>query len=65
MRIDPAGWPFVLTALGVAGVLLALGAQALAVVLGVLAGFFLFFFRDPERRAVHPDGTVWRQPTVG
>jgi phosphatidylserine decarboxylase len=49
MRIDPAGWPFVL------------GALALAVLAGllvhppwaapgvVLAGFFLFFFRDPHR----------------
>ena len=50
MGIDRAGWPFVL------------GAVVLAVILGwwlgrlwaapglVLAGFFLFFFRDPDRQ---------------
>ena len=49
MRIDPAGWPFV-------GGALALGvftAFALNSVVGVgfiiLAGLFLFFFRDPDR----------------
>jgi phosphatidylserine decarboxylase len=58
MRIDPAGWPFVLTALVLAGAALALGGVAFALVPGVLAVFFLFFFRDPERSAVHPTGTV-------
>ena len=58
MRIDPAGWPFVLTALGLAGASLAFGAELLALALGVLAAFFLFFFRDPERSATHPRGTV-------
>src|SRR5262245_13828736 len=58
MRIDPAGWPFVLTALGLAGVALTLGGGALAAVPGVLAAFFLFFFRDPERAATHADATV-------
>ena len=52
MRIDPAGWPFVLGAL-VPGVVLALvGYGWWAVPLVVLAGFFVFFFRDPERRVV-------------
>ena len=58
MRIDPAGWPFVLTALGLAAAALALGTGTLAAVLGVLAAFFLFFFRDPERRAAHADDAV-------
>jgi len=58
MRIDPAGWPFVLTALALAGAAAALGAPAVAVALAVLAAFFLFFFRDPERPAVHPEGLV-------
>lgn len=50
MRIDPAGWPFVLGAL-VPGVVLALlGHGWWAAPLVVLAGFFVFFFRDPERR---------------
>lgn len=58
MRIDPAGWPFVL------------GGFALAIVMGLwlgpvigwaLAGlclFFLFFFRDPERTHQEPDTAV-------
>jgi phosphatidylserine decarboxylase len=49
MRIDPAGWPFVLGALAVA----IIGAFAVHTALGlaflVLSGLFLFFFRDPER----------------
>jgi phosphatidylserine decarboxylase len=49
MRIDPAGWPFVGGALALA-VAAALGVGEVAgLVLVVLAGFFLFFFRDPDR----------------
>jgi phosphatidylserine decarboxylase len=50
MRIDPAGWPFVLGAVGLALILPAYpGGIAWAVPGLVLAGFFLFFFRDPHR----------------
>jgi phosphatidylserine decarboxylase len=49
MRIDPAGWPFVLGALVPAVVVAAFGHLAWAAPLAVLAGFFLFFFRDPDR----------------
>jgi phosphatidylserine decarboxylase len=49
MRIDPAGWPFVLGALVPAVVLVVLGYAWWALPLVVLAGFFVFFFRDPER----------------
>lgn len=49
MRIDPAGWPFVLGALVVA----LMAAFAVHTLLGLaflaLAGLFLFFFRDPDR----------------
>jgi phosphatidylserine decarboxylase len=51
VRIDPAGVPFVLGALAaafLAGVAL---RWWLALPFLVLAGFFLFFFRDPERRS--------------
>jgi phosphatidylserine decarboxylase len=51
MWIDRAGWPFVLGALVIAvGVGLWFG-RAWSVPFLVLAAFFLFFFRDPER---HP-----------
>jgi phosphatidylserine decarboxylase len=58
MRIDPAGFPFIFGA--VAAALLAgltLG-WALAVPLIVLAGFFLFFFRDPDRQITASDDVV-------
>ena len=50
MKIDPAGWPFVGAALALA-IVAALGLGAVvALPLVVLAGFFLFFFRDPDRQ---------------
>ncbi len=57
--IDPAGFPFVGGALGAAliagaGIAWWLGTPFLA-----LAGFFLFFFRDPERRSrADPDAVL-------
>jgi phosphatidylserine decarboxylase len=49
MRIDPAGWPFVLGALAAAVVATLAMHPAWAVPFLVLTGFFLFFFRDPDR----------------
>jgi phosphatidylserine decarboxylase len=49
MRIDRAGWPFVLGALVPAVLAAALGAPGWALPLLGLAGVFLFFFRDPDR----------------
>jgi phosphatidylserine decarboxylase len=58
MRIDPAGWPFVLVGL----VLAIIGAFAVSLWLGLvllgLTTFFLFFFRDPERHVDAPDRAV-------
>jgi phosphatidylserine decarboxylase len=58
MRIDPAGWPFILGAF----VLALIGAFAVhtlvGVVLLVLSGFFLFFFRDPDRTVTRADKAV-------
>ena len=64
MRIDPAGYPFiggalVAAALAGAGIGLALGIPLL-----VLTGFFLFFFRDPERR-VHASADAVLSPADG
>jgi phosphatidylserine decarboxylase len=51
VRIDPAGVPFVLGALA-AAFLAGVGLRWwLALPFLVLSGFFLFFFRDPERRS--------------
>ena len=49
MRIDPAGWPFILGALALALIAAFLISSTLGVVLAALSAFFLFFFRDPER----------------
>jgi phosphatidylserine decarboxylase len=57
VRIDPAGWPFIVGAAAFA-VLAGLIAWPLAVPLIVLAGFFLFFFRDPERQHQAGDNSV-------
>jgi phosphatidylserine decarboxylase len=58
IRFDPAGYPFILITL----VLAALGwyfvSPWLALPLLVLTGFFLFFFRDPDRVATAGDDVV-------
>jgi phosphatidylserine decarboxylase len=48
-RIDPAGFPFIGGALTLALVLGAAVSWFLAAPFFVVVGFFLFFFRDPER----------------
>jgi phosphatidylserine decarboxylase len=59
MRIDPAGWPFVLGGLVLAIVVAFTINTPLGVVLLVLSVFFLFFFRDPDRAVnVPPHGVV-------
>jgi phosphatidylserine decarboxylase len=58
MRIDPAGWPFVLGGLVLAIIGLWQFHPAVGVTLLVLTTFFLFFFRDPERAVVAPEGAV-------
>src|SRR5258705_5015990 len=58
MRIDPAGWPFIASSLILAIVALwFIGASGAAIFL-VLACFFLFFFRDPERTITSEAGAV-------
>jgi phosphatidylserine decarboxylase len=58
MRIDPAGFPFIIGAVAaavLAGLTLGWG---FTIPLLVVAGFFLFFFRDPERQVSATDDVV-------
>jgi phosphatidylserine decarboxylase len=58
MRIDPAGWPFIGGAF-VLAVIVAFAVHTLAgAALLVLAGFFLFFFRDPDRTVTRAEKAV-------
>ena len=64
MRIDPAGWPFIGGSLILAlAALWFIGASGAAIFL-VLACFFLFFFRDPER-AITKDTDAVLSPADG
>lgn len=58
MRIDPAGWPFVLGGLLVAIVAAFFAGTAYGLILLGLTVFFLFFFRDPERAIDAPPDAV-------
>lgn len=49
MRIDRSGYPFVFGALVPAMALAAFGYTLSSIPFFILAGFFLFFFRDPDR----------------
>ena len=50
MRIDPAGRPFIAGGAILSGLALVTGFRLIALPLLVLTGFFLYFFRDPERQ---------------
>jgi phosphatidylserine decarboxylase len=58
MRIDPAGWPFVLGALVLAIIAAFAAGLPFGIGLLLLAVFFLFFFRDPDRVVSAPPLTV-------
>ena len=58
MRIDPAGWPFVGGAIVLAVAAGFVISSALGVALLVIAGFLLFFFRDPDRVVTQAPGAV-------
>jgi phosphatidylserine decarboxylase len=57
-RIDSAGFPFIGGALAVGAALGAFFTWWLALPFAVAAGFFLFFFRDPERQVTAGDNLV-------
>lgn len=58
MRIDSAGLPFIGGALALALLAGAALGWALAIPFLILAAFFLFFFRDPERAAPQAEDVV-------
>ena len=58
MSIDRAGFPFIGGAILVGLLLAAFGFYGTAIVPLVLAAFFVFFFRDPDRLAIHSPGEV-------
>jgi phosphatidylserine decarboxylase len=58
VRIDPAGYPFIGGAL-LAGILVgSFGSWPYSAPLFILAGFFLFFFRDPDRSVTDSPAVV-------
>lgn len=65
MRIDPAGYPFIGLALGAAAAVGIFFGALLALPFLVLAGFFLFFFRDPERQVVRDQPDAVLSPADG
>lgn len=58
MRIDPAGWPFVVAATGVVAVVAGLAGPWYALPALALPAFMLFFFRDPARTVRAAEGEV-------
>lgn len=58
MRIDRSGYPFVFGALVPALILAVLGFPFWSLPFFILAGFFLFFFRDPDRVIRQGDNLV-------
>ncbi|MBS1817698.1 MAG: phosphatidylserine decarboxylase family protein [Acidobacteria bacterium] len=58
MRVDPAGYPFIGVSAGLALVAGLVVSPWLALPFVLLAGFFLFFFRDPDRTAAPGDDLV-------
>jgi phosphatidylserine decarboxylase len=58
LRLDPAGLPFIGGALTLAIVSGVAATWRLSLPFVMLAGFFAFFFRDPDRRAQADDDAV-------
>jgi phosphatidylserine decarboxylase len=54
VRLDPAGTPFIAGALALGLLAGAAFAWPLAIPFAVLAAFFAFFFRDPDRHTIGP-----------
>jgi phosphatidylserine decarboxylase len=58
MRIDPAGYPFIAGAVVPAAIAALARRPVIATSLAALAGFFTYFFRDPDREVPRQPGLV-------
>ena len=58
MKIDRAGYPFIAGALLPAAAFAVTRRRGLATALGLLGGFFAYFFRDPDRTVPDAAGAV-------
>ncbi len=58
MKIDRAGYPFIAGALLPAAAFAVTRRRGLAAALGLLGGFFAYFFRDPDRTVPDAVGVV-------
>ena len=58
MRIDPAGWPFVLAGLALAAIVAALASWPFGLALLLLPLLLALFFRDPERTITSSPSSV-------
>jgi phosphatidylserine decarboxylase len=65
MRIDPAGWPFIGGAAVVAAIAAFFRMPLTAALFALVAAFFLFFFRDPERAAADAPHAAILSPADG
>jgi phosphatidylserine decarboxylase len=65
LRLDPAGFPFIVGALLLAMLGAAAVGWALAAPFLVVSAFFVFFFRDPERCPESAAGDVVLSPADG
>jgi phosphatidylserine decarboxylase len=58
MKIDRAGYPFIAGAMLPAAALALTRRRGLAAALGLLGGFFAYFFRDPDRAVPDAAGVI-------
>jgi phosphatidylserine decarboxylase len=65
VRVDPAGLPFIGGAAVLALLLGAVFGWAVSIPLFILAGFFLFFFRDPDRQPSSTEDNAVLAPADG
>lgn len=56
--IAKQGWPFILPCAGLSILFLLIGWWIVGIILFLLSGFIIFFFRDPERDIVKDENLI-------